>query len=133
VRDLNSWRVITLTSPERITGGQNRATVYFFVNPTGLGTVTNVDQPNINGHTASVGCRKEDFAEWYDILRNEAPLKLAYGYSGAEFDPSQPTRQLTWVQLYTGQPEPPGEGPEDVQAHTHPAQVLEVLRAAGER
>jgi hypothetical protein len=103
--------------------------VYFFDGPTVLGIATNVDQPNYNGITAYAYCRKEDFAEWYGMLRNEAHLKFGYAYSGPDYDPNQPNRNLSWVQLYTGQPEPPGEGAEDLQARIFPAHMLEALRA----
>jgi hypothetical protein len=72
--------------------------------------------------------RLRDFAEWYDILRNEKPLKCAFAYSGPDYDPNQPSRQLYWIQLYTGQPEPPGEGPEEVQARLFSGETLAMLR-----
>jgi hypothetical protein len=125
-----AWRLITLTSPDLSHGIRNRASVYFF--PSGsntLGVVSNVDQPNYNGLTAYAYCWKADFAEWYDILRNERPLKCTYGYAGPDYDPNQASRALWSIQLYTGQQEPPGEGPEQVQAMVFPAAVLHLLQA----
>ena len=39
-------------------------------------------------------------------------MSFVCAYDGPNFDPSQPTRSLYWFQLFTGQQEPPGEGPE---------------------
>ena len=125
-----AWRNLTFTSTSLAHGIRNRASVYFFEGgSTTLGVVTNVDQPNFNGLTAYAYCRKEDFSEWYDLLRNEAPVKVTYAYAGPDYDPNQPSRELWWVQLYTGQPEPPGEGAEESQANLLPAELLEVLQA----
>lgn len=107
-----SWRVLTLTSPDLAHGIRNRASVYFFETPPAPGTVTNVDQPNLNGLSIYAYARKEDFTTWYDLLRNEKPMSFVCAYDGPNFDPSQPTRSLYWFQLFTGQQEPPGEGPE---------------------
>lgn len=107
-----SWRVITMISPDLSHGIRNRASVYFFEAPASTGVVTNVDQPNYNGLSVYAYGRKEDFATWYDLLRNEKPLSFVCAYDGADFDPSQATRSIYWFQLFTGQQEPPGEGPE---------------------
>lgn len=124
-----AWRNLYLTSTALAHGIRTRASVYFFENQPGtLGVVTNVDQPNYNGQTAYAYCRKGDFADWYDLLRNEQPLKCTYGYAGPDFDPSQPARNLYSIQLYTGSQEPPGEGPEDLQAKLFPASILEILK-----
>jgi hypothetical protein len=107
----------------------NRAYVYFGEVPTNiLGVVTNVDQPNFDGLTAYAFLRRPDFAEWYDILRNEKPLSCFSSYAGPEYAPNQPNRVLNRIELYTGQPEPPGEGAEEVQANLFPAEILAVLR-----
>lgn len=124
-----SWRNIGLTSPDLSHGIRNRAILFFFESgSTTLGVVTNVDQPNFNGLNAYAYCRKPDFAEWYDILRNEQPLKCTFAYAGPANDPNQPTRELWWIQLFTGQPEPPGEGPEEVQTMLFSAETLNMLR-----
>lgn len=123
-----SWRYVTLTSTPLAHGIRTYATVYFFDSPSATsGVVTNVDQPNFNGQRAYAYCRKPNFAEWYDLLRNESPLRVSFGYDGPEFDANVPTRRLYWITLVTGQPEPPGEGPEGVQAASLPADVLAVL------
>jgi hypothetical protein len=124
-----AWRNLSLTSTALTHGIRTRASVFFFENqPATLGLVYNVDQPNYNGQTAYAYCRKDDYADWYDLLRNEQPLKCTYAYAGADFDPSQPARELRWIQLYTGSQEPPGEGPEDLQAKLFPASILEILK-----
>lgn len=127
-----AWRTLTLTSTALAHNIRNRATVFFFDNgSTTLGVVTNVDQPNFNGQSAYAYCRKADFADWYDLLRNEKPLKFTYSYAGPDFDPNQSARDLQWVQMYTGEQEPPGEGPEEVQSLLFPAELLErVTKAA---
>lgn len=124
---VGAWRALRVTSPVLTHGIQHRATLYFFASEAqSPGLVMNVDQPNYQGQTVYAFCRKPDFREWYDILRNEAPLKLSYAYSGSDFDPSDPTRDLFWVEMFTGSPEPPGEGPEEVLAYLFP----EAVRAA---
>ncbi len=107
-----SWRVITLSSTALAHGIRSHASIYFFEAPGSTGVVTNVDQPNANGLTAYAYGRKEDFTVWYDMLRNESPMKFACAFEGAQFDPSRPSRPIYWFQLFTGQEEPPGEGPE---------------------
>ena len=93
-----AWRHITLTSPALTHGIRSSASLYFLETPPAvLGVVYNVDQPNYDGQTAYAYCRKADFAEWYDMLRNERPLKFTYDYAGAEFDPNQPSRVLSNV------------------------------------
>jgi hypothetical protein len=126
---IGAWRHLGLTSTALTHGIRNRASIFFFQNPsTTLGVVVNVDQPNFNGLTVYAYCLKPDYDDWYDILRNEQPLKFYCAYTGSEFDPGQPARELYSVELYTGQPEPPGEGPEEVQAKLFPPEVLEMLR-----
>ncbi len=107
-----SWRTITLTSTALAHGIRSRATIYFFETPPSSGVITNVDQPNANGLTAYAYGRKEDFPVWYDMLRNEAPMKFTCAFDGPAFDPAQATRNIYWFKLYTGQQEPPGEGAE---------------------
>lgn len=122
---VGAWRGLRVTSPVLSHGIQHRATLYFFSSEAStLGLVTNVDQGG--GQIVYAFCRKPDYRDWYDILRNEAPLKLSYAYSGSDFDPSDPTRDLFWIEMFTGLPEPPGEGPEEVLAYLFP----EVVRAA---
>jgi hypothetical protein len=128
-----AWRVLILTSPALAHDIRNHASIYFFDPPPGGGTglVHNVDQPNFDGIGVSAFLWKADFAAWYDLLRNEQPLKFAYYYDGeGSYDPNRPTRELFGVQLYTGLPEPPGEGPEDLQAKLFPADALDLLRKA---
>ena len=126
-----AWRNLSLTSPDLSHGIRIRASIYFFPNGSStLGVVTNVDQANFNGLSAYAYCHKADFAEWYDMLRNERPLRCAFAYSGPEYDPNQPSRELYWIQLFTGTQEPPGEGAEEVQAMLFPASVLESARAS---
>ena len=113
----SSFRTIGLTSTALFHGIRNRAAVYFFdTQPTGnaIGVVTNVDQPNYNGHSVYAYCWKPDYDDFYDIVRSEKPLKFRYWYDGQSPDPAQPRRNLSFIQLFTGLPEPPGEGPEDV-------------------
>jgi hypothetical protein len=123
-----AWRNLGLTSTALSHGIRTRASVFFFDQPGTIGVVYNIDQPNYNGQTAYANCRKGDYADWYDLLRNEQPLKCRYAYEGPEFDPSQPVRNLYWIQLYTGSPEPPGEGSEEIQAKLFPASILEMLK-----
>ena len=114
-------RFINLTSPNLGHGIRHQAVVHFFApaQQSMIGLVYNVDQPNFQGHQIYPYCWKADFADWYDILRNERPLRFSYIYDGPEFNPNQGTSNLVLVQLYTGLPEPLGEGPESLQARLH--------------
>jgi hypothetical protein len=134
-RPAGAWRNLTLFSPDLPHRGRSNASIFFFPDlSTGgeaTGHVFNVDQFNFQGHSVYAALRKPDFAAWYDILRNERPLKFLYAYDGeGSYDPNRPTREVYGVQLFTGRPEPPGEGPEDLQAKLFPADVLDVLRKA---
>jgi hypothetical protein len=129
-----SYRTLALVSTALAHGIRTRATIFFFDTASATsGVVTNVDQPNFEGQRAYAYCRKPDFPGWYDLLRNEQPLKCTYAYDGAAFDANTPSRSLYWIQLYTGVAEPPGEGPEEVQNLMLPVGVLEVLHGASQR
>jgi hypothetical protein len=113
----SGYRWLVLTSVALAHGIRDRATVFFFATDPGsyFGTVFNVDQPNFQGRSVYAYSRETKFRDWYDILRGEQPLDFAYGYEGESgYDPSKPARILYYVQLTTGAPEPPGEGPADV-------------------
>jgi hypothetical protein len=128
-----AWRRITLTSPALAHGIRSSASIFFSDRRlTRLGVVVNVDQLNFEGHRVFARLAKDDFADWYDILRNEQPLRFRYGYDGeGSIDPSQSTRELFTVRLYTGLPEPPGEGEDDVlQALLFKEDAPELRRAA---
>ena len=126
-----AWRHLALTSPDLSHGIRIRMSLYFFPSPPNtLGVVTNVDQPNFNGLSAYAYCHKADFAEWYDLLRNERPLRCYFAYSGPDYDPNQSSRTLHFVQLMTGTPEPPGEGAEEVQTMLFPASLIEATQSA---
>lgn len=122
------WRVIGLTSTSLAHGIRNHAAIYFFDSPpASFGVVTNVDQPNFNGLNVYGYCRKADFVDWYDMLRNESPLRLSCAYDGPDFDANKPSRTLFWVQIYTGQQEPLGEGSEGIATLQFPAAVDQAL------
>jgi len=126
-------RRITLTSPALAHGIRPSARIFFSDRlGTILGVVDNVDQLNFQGHLVLARLAKDDFADWYDILRNEQPLRFLYGYEGeGSIDPSQSRRELFRVRLYTGLPEPPGEGEDDVlQALLLKEDAPELRRAA---
>jgi hypothetical protein len=130
-----AWRVLILTSPELPHKGRHHASIYFGFggHPTGetTGLVHNVDQLNFDFIGISAFLDKADFAAWLDVLRNERPLKFEYRYDGeGSHNPDRPTRELFGVQLYTGLPEPPGEGLEDLQAKLFPTDALDLLRKA---
>jgi hypothetical protein len=134
VSSSGAFRLVGLTGPALAHGIRTYASIYFFENPGSvLGIVNNVDQPNFNGRRAFAYLRKADFADWYDILRNEKPLKCYYSYAGADFDPNESVRSLLSISLSTGEPEPPGEGPEEVQAQQFPAEMLRIIRDRVER
>jgi hypothetical protein len=109
-----SFRTIALTSTAIAHGIRNFARTYFLDNKLAVvGIATNVDQPNLLGHSVYAYCWKPDYDDFYDLLRSEKPIKFRYAFDGGAYDPSTPTRSLHFVQLFTGMPEPPGEGPED--------------------
>jgi hypothetical protein len=126
-------RRITLTSTALTHGIRPSASIFFSDIPrTRLGVVVNVDQLNFQGHRVFARLWKGDFAAWYDILRNEQPLRFRYRYDGeGSIDPSQSMRELFTVRLYTGLPEPPGEGEDDdLQALVFKEDAPELRRAA---
>jgi hypothetical protein len=125
-------RRITLTSPALTHGIRSSASIFLSDLPrTRLGVVVNVDQLNFEGHRVFARLWKNDFADWYDILRNEQPLRFFYRYEGeGSIDPSQSRRELFAVRLYTGLPEPPGEGEDDLQALLFKEDAPELRRAA---
>jgi hypothetical protein len=107
-----SYRLLVLTSVAWDHNNiRHRAAIYFYDNPpAALGYVTNVDQPNFNGHYVNANFHKSDFWEMYDILRSEQPVYLDYFYRPSWYAPEHPRRKLTIVWLITGA-EPIGEGP----------------------
>ena len=120
-----SWRTIVLSSTPSFHGNRHRASIYFVEPPpNALGGASFI------AGTFSIGvlCRKADFGVWYDMLRNEKPVKFSFAYDGPEFDPNQPNRLLLQVQLHTGEQEPPGEGPEDIQAKIFTTEMLDIIR-----
>ena len=110
-----SFRLLALSSTPLAHGIRVKASLYYMSGtPADPGWVYNVDQPNFNGHTVYAYAPMADFRDVYDILRNEKPVNVSYFYDGPEFDPSKAWRKLFHLQLYTGLPEPPGEGPRDM-------------------
>jgi hypothetical protein len=108
-------RRVTLTSVALDHGIRNRASLYFTEQPVSsrLGWVSNVDQPNFNGLAFFAYLRKSDYADIYDVLRNERPVRFYYYYDPPGFNPAAPMIDLTVLWIHTG-PEPLGEGPVDV-------------------
>ena len=103
---------ITLSGPVLTHGIQNTATLYFSANYDQLnGFVANVGGLNFNGIHVIAQIPFQDFAQMYDLLRNEAPVQLYYTYGTS----ATTTKPLNLVSLETGN-EPPGEGPEDDDA-----------------
>ena len=100
---------ITLTGPVLSHGIQNKATLYFFPTYTSFnGWASNVGGLNFDGIRVLATIPYADFAQMYDLLRNEAPVQLSYTYGSS----TTTTKPLSLVSLETGN-EPPGEGPED--------------------
>jgi hypothetical protein len=107
-----AWRAMGIYSVPAFHGIRSRGTVYFMdPKPQVVGTVTNVDQPNFNGLTFYAYAWKADYADFYELLRSEAPLYFFFAF--ADGNSSQPSRQLYSYQLGTAGFEPPGEGSED--------------------
>lgn len=103
---------ITIAGPVLAHGIQNTATLYYFPGYTELnGWATNVGGLNFDGIHVIAQIPFTDFAQMYDLLRNEAPVQLYYTYGAS----TTTTKPLNLVSLETGN-EPPGEGPEDQDA-----------------
>lgn len=103
---------IRLSSPVLTHGITNDATLYYFPAYSELGgRVRNVNGLNFDGLSVFAQIPYGDFERHYEVLRSEAPLSLVFYYGSG----STTTRPLTYVAFETGD-EPPGEGPEDVDA-----------------
>lgn len=103
---------LTLTGPVLSHGIQNRATLFFSPSFAALsGWAINVGGLNYDGIHVYAMVPLADFDRMYDLLRNEAPVQLAYFYASS----STTTKPLTSVALRTGN-EQPGEGPDDADA-----------------
>ena len=115
------FRIVTLTSVAAFHGIRHHAKLVFSGDPApdNLGAVTNVDQPNFNGQSVWAGLHVSEYADIYDVLRSEKPVRLIYYYAPAVFDPQTPRRRLVRVRIGTGE-EPPGEGPEDLSPGVPP-------------
>jgi hypothetical protein len=112
-----SFRKITLTGPALDHGIRIHAVVGFYDDPPEqFGIVRNVNPMDYIGHNVHAWLPKVDFNDWYDVLRNEAPLLLQYRYDPDAYDVEHfpYTRKLTFISLFTGSDEPPGEGPDDL-------------------
>jgi hypothetical protein len=110
-----TYRALGLVSKPLAHGIRPMATLYYMESPPAhAGWVHNVDQPNFNGQAVYAYSRLTNFADVYDIVRSEKPISVSYFYAGPDFDPSQPVRSLSFIQVYTGLAEPPGEGPKDM-------------------
>jgi hypothetical protein len=123
---LGDRRILILEGPEFPSGRPCRIHVYFETDPAPPTHVSKVwlndDDPD-RGVSSTVFCYKRDYAEWYDVLRNERPITCGLSYDHSPTDPEDPEWYLLGIQLYTSLTEPPGEGPED---------LLEPLRNAQE-
>jgi len=103
---------ITISGPVLAHGIQNKATLYFSATYNQLaGFAANVGGLNFDGIHVIAQIPFQDFAQMYDLLRNEAPVQLYYTYGTS----TTTTKPLNLVSLETGN-EPPGEGPEDDDA-----------------
>jgi hypothetical protein len=99
----NSHRFLLGLKGVAESGPVTEAAVFFYQSP----------PPDSIGHIGGaflVGTLPEvDFASWYDILRNERPIRLGYE-EGAGTDP-----EIVTLDIGTNQ-EPVGEGPKDPSA-----------------
>jgi hypothetical protein len=114
-------RFLTLTSVAEFHDIRHHAQLAFVggTAPARIGSVTNVDQPNFNGHFVTATLRMSDFADIYDVLRSEKPVRLSYHYAPVGFDPQRPVRDLFRVLVGTGA-EPVGEGPAEDLSDSSP-------------
>jgi len=110
-----SRRSVIITSVESYPGApRHHAQLFFGDDPAAdtLGSVSNVDQTNSTGHFVFARLPLSDYADIYDVLRSEEPVRFFYEYTPAGFDPQRPSRSLVRVFVGTGE-EPLGEGPQD--------------------
>jgi hypothetical protein len=112
---LGDRRLLVLDGPEIPSGKPSGVYLYFMENPDPNSYVSkvapNTENPD-RGVASTIWCYKRDFAEWYDILRNERPLYCAISYNRHPTEPEDPDWYMIEIQMYTGRSEPPGEGPE---------------------
>jgi hypothetical protein len=105
-------RLLNLLSGQ-LSNGLSQVTIWFSENDETYGMVVfpGVD-PDNGGVQATISAPKDDFAVWYDIVRNEQPINVVVTYDDAVVGSSPDSRQVTSVAIITAISEPPGEGPE---------------------
>lgn len=121
------WRALALMGPAPEPGHHRSGRHQVYIEfkwvpneaPTSAGSVTDL---NTTQTTIKAYCYKHDFADWYDMLRNEAPVLFRCEYQDAR--PGQTARDLNWVQLRSGSVEPPGEGSDTGMTNEAPEQPL---------
>ena len=111
----SSYRTLRLTSVTQYHGITPEATMFFGTWAPGMafGWVLNVNVLAYVGHSIFTYLPLGEYRDIYDLVRSEKPLRFNYFYEEPP-DPSTHIARLTQAQVYTGLPEPPGEGPRDV-------------------
>ena len=103
---------ITVEGQGEVSGQDTWAQLLFHPSAAGLsGTVDNV---GVGGATLQIfaDLPYDDFARMYNILRNEAPVRLWCEY-GASATTSKP---LNYIGITSNSKEKPGEGPADIDS-----------------
>jgi hypothetical protein len=118
------WRALSLMSAPPAGGrhraGRHHVYIEFSWTPgTAQGRAGTITEVNTTHTDVKAFCCKQDFADWYDILRNEAPVRFRCEYKDAQ--PGQVERNVNWVQLCSGSTEPPGEGSDTGKTNEAPA------------
>jgi len=105
-------RLLNLFSSE-LANGTSNVTIWFVENDEANGMVVFPGaDPDNGGAQAIVSASKDDFADWYDIVRNERPISVLVTYDDAIAGSSPDSHQVIAVSIITAITEPPGEGPE---------------------
>lgn len=103
---------VTVSGQGEVSGRDTWAQLLFSPSSTGLsGTVDNVGVSSGNIQIFA-NLPYEDFARMYDILRNEAPVRLWCEYGSS----TTTTKPLNYIGIASNSNEKPGEGPVDIDS-----------------
>jgi hypothetical protein len=110
------WRTLTRIVPQQapaasrvVAGGQPQAETQSVVYTNPQGEL----KSSSAAWEMTVHVDRDEFTYFYDILRNESPIRFSYGSSVGLAEGDVTTSEVEWINLGTLEFEPVGEGPAD--------------------